>query len=402
VFVNSGSRFDDRQLVGLSHFIERTCFKNTASRSAFRLVRDMSQLGANVSSQVSREVMTFTGEVLSEFAPQVVTTLADSILNNSFDEADLKATVAEYEESIKTAAEEIENVMFESIHAAAYQNNSLGFPIMAPLHHIPKFTPEILRMFVTTFFVPPRMVIAGVGIPHAELVKMARPFDEANSQYPVHKGKVQYTGGEVRNSNVNQEDGLTHFTLAFQTASWKDSDLVPMCVLQMMMGGGGSFSAGGPGKGMYSRLYENVLNNHEWANSATCFNSIHSESSLFALYGTCAPGDAERLVDALAEEAVKMAGPVTEVELRRARNQLKSAVFMQLESRPLYLDDLGRQLLIFQKILSADDLAAQIDRVQAADIERVAKKMLQTTPSIAASGDLSYLPRFDTIANKFK
>lgn len=26
------------------------------------------------------------------------------------------------------------------------------------------------------------------------------------------------------------------------------------CILQMLMGGGGSFSAGGPGKGMHSRL----------------------------------------------------------------------------------------------------------------------------------------------------
>ena len=37
-------------------------------------------------------------------------------------------------------------------------------------------------------------------------------------------------------------------------------DFIPFCVLNMMMGGGGSFSAGGPGKGMYTRLYTRVLN----------------------------------------------------------------------------------------------------------------------------------------------
>jgi len=38
------------------------------------------------------------------------------------------------------------------------------------------------------------------------------------------------------------------------------NDFVPSCVLNLMMGGGGSFSAGGPGKGMYTRLYRNILN----------------------------------------------------------------------------------------------------------------------------------------------
>ena len=40
----------------------------------------------------------------------------------------------------------------------------------------------------------------------------------------------------------------------------EEKDFIATCVLNMMMGGGGSFSAGGPGKGMYTRLYLNVLN----------------------------------------------------------------------------------------------------------------------------------------------
>lgn len=40
----------------------------------------------------------------------------------------------------------------------------------------------------------------------------------------------------------------------------QEADFIPFAVLNMMMGGGGSFSAGGPGKGMFTRLYLNVLN----------------------------------------------------------------------------------------------------------------------------------------------
>ena len=53
---------------------------------------------------------------------------------------------------------------------------------------------------------------------------------------------------------------LAHCVLGLQSCSHQDPDFIAFCVLNMMMGGGGSFSAGGPGKGMYTRLYLNVLN----------------------------------------------------------------------------------------------------------------------------------------------
>lgn len=56
---------------------------------------------------------------------------------------------------------------------------------------------------------------------------------------------------------------LTHVMVGLESCSFLEPDFIPFAVLNMMMGGGGSFSAGGPGKGMFTRLYLNVLN--RWA-----------------------------------------------------------------------------------------------------------------------------------------
>lgn len=53
---------------------------------------------------------------------------------------------------------------------------------------------------------------------------------------------------------------LAHVVIGLEGVSYNDEDFIPACVLNMMMGGGGSFSAGGPGKGIFTRLYLNVLN----------------------------------------------------------------------------------------------------------------------------------------------
>jgi mitochondrial-processing peptidase subunit alpha len=71
---------------------------------------------------------------------------------------------------------------------------------------------------------------------------------------------------------------------------------VPTCVLQVLLGGGDSFSAGGPGKGMYSRLYREVLNRHFWVESAEAFTSMHTESGLLGIAGAAQPPDAGKLM----------------------------------------------------------------------------------------------------------
>ena len=60
-------------------------------------------------------------------------------------------------------------------------------------------------------------------------------------------------------------------------------------VLNTLLGGGGSFSAGGPGKGMYSRLYTNVLNRRHWMFSSAAFNHSYADAGLFCIHSSAHP-----------------------------------------------------------------------------------------------------------------
>jgi processing peptidase subunit alpha len=399
VFIDAGSRYEIPQNAGIHHFIEQMAFKSTLNRSDFRLVREMGKLGANLTCAASREHMIYSADMLQQYTPEVFGTIADVIQRNYFDPLEVQDTARAYCKNNEDRAKTADIIVMESIHAAAYANNTLGNPLYAPTQNLPLYHSESLQNHAAYYFTPKKMVVAGVGVDHKEMVDLTNElFNDLGPDHDVPKEAATYTGGEVR-MHAEPADGLVHFALAFETASWHDADLVPMCVLQMMMGGGGAFSAGGPGKGMYSRLYENVLNQHAWVETASSFNSIFSDSSLSGFYGMCAPNDAGALAEVLVVEAKKMAGPVDSVELDRAKKQLKSAVYMQLESRALQLEDIGRQVVTYGEVKSPDAIASQIDQVTEADIQGVAAKMLKTQPAIAAYGNLSYLPRYDVIAN---
>jgi mitochondrial-processing peptidase subunit alpha len=86
-----------------------------------------------------------------------------------------------------------------------------------------------------------------------------------------------------------------------QVGGWNDDRFVPTCVLQTLLGGGDSFSAGGPGKGMNSRLYTQVLNKYFWAESAEAFTSMHTESGLLGIAGAAPPNKAAEMMHIFCE-----------------------------------------------------------------------------------------------------
>ena len=82
---------------------------------------------------------------------------------------------------------------------------------------------------------------------------------------------------------------LAHISIGLETVPYDEPDFFAFTVLNTLMGGGGSFSAGGPGKGMYSRLYLNVLNRYHWIYSATAYHHSYSDSGLFCIHASAHP-----------------------------------------------------------------------------------------------------------------
>jgi processing peptidase subunit alpha len=166
------------------------------------------------------------------------------------------------------------------------------------------------------------------------------------------------------------------------------------------MGGGSSFSAGGPGKGMYTRLYQNVLNRHHEVEACSVFNSFYNETGIFGVYGAAPANALGRLVSEVCDELNKMA-EIHDGELSRAKNQLKSSLLMNLESRPIMFEDIGRQVLTYGARTPPEILVQQIDAVTTAELRNVVANMIKTPPSIAVLGDPTAVPRYDLIAQRF-
>lgn len=170
---------------------------------------------------------------------------------------------------------------------------------------------------------------------------------------------------------------FTHIHLAFEGLPISSDDIYALATLQTLLGGGGSFSAGGPGKGMYSRLYTNVLNQHGWVESCVAFNHSYMDSGLFGIAASCYPGRTGKMLEVMCRELRALTldtgfSALGEIEVQRAKNQLRSSLLMNLESRMVELEDLGRQVQTHGRKIPVLEMTRRINELTVKDLRRVA------------------------------
>jgi len=394
LYVATGSKFE--AVGGTAFALQHMAFKSSHGRSQLKMVRDSERLGAVPSCTAARESMLYQIDTLKESVPEAVDMLAETVLSPKLFPWEIDAQAATMKAEIADLQMNHQALLQEMIHPAAY--GALA-PLGKPLYTLAPMDDATLGDFVAKEFVPSKMVLAGAGVDHDELVGLAKKaFGGLPASAAAAPAADAYVGGENR---VAADEPTTHFALAFEGVGWDSKQLVPLCVLNTLMGGGASFSAGGPGKGMYTRLYQNILNRYPSVEAATVFNAFYNNTGLFGVYGAAPAASMGSLVAALVDEMKKMGSGISAEELDRAKNQLTSSLLMNLESRAVLFEDIGRQTLVYGHRVPPEQLVKEISAVTAADVTAVAKALLKTPPSVAVYGDTTSVPRYDLIAKQF-
>lgn len=403
LYIDSGSIYETPFSFGTTHLLERMAFKTTTNRSHLRIVREVEAIGGNVTASASREQMGYTFDALKTYVPEMVELLVDCVRNPAFLDWEVNEMLKKLKVEVDDASNNPQALLVEAIHSAGY-SGALAHSLMAQESTMARLDSSVLEQFVAENYTAPRMVLAASGVEHDDLLSIAEPLLSDLPHVPrPEEPKSVYVGGDYR---CQAGSGVTHFALAFELpGGWRqDKDAMILTVLQMLMGGGGSFSAGGPGKGMYSRLYLNVLNQYPQIQSFSAFNSIYNTTGIFGIQATTSSDFVSKAIEVAAGELIAVATPgqVTQVQLDRAKAATKSAILMNLESRMVASEDIGRQILTYGERKPVEHFLKAIDEITVKDISSIAQKFLSSPLTMASHGDVLYVPSYDAVSRIFR
>ncbi|KAL7093703.1 hypothetical protein ACP275_11G055900 [Erythranthe tilingii] len=403
LYVNCGSIYETPASYGATHLLERMAFKSTTNRSHLRVVREVEAIGGNITASGSREHMSYTYDGLKTYVPRMVELLVDCVRNPAFLDWEVSEQLRKMSDDISEASKNPLHLLSEAIHSTGY-SGPYANALLASESAVTHLNSGVLENFVAENYTASRMVLAASGVDHDKLLEYAEPLlSDLPSVSPPSVPKDVYTGGDFRRQG---DSGVTHFALAFELpGGWvKEKDAMTLTVLQMLMGGGGSFSAGGPGKGMYSRLYLNVLNENPQIQSFSAFSSVSNHTGLFGIQATTASDFAINAIDIAVRElmAVATPGQVDKVQLDRAKQSTKTAFLMNLESRMVVSEDIGKQILTQGERKPVDHYLKIVEEITAQDIAKTVQKLLSSPLTMASYGDVLHLPSYDSVSRLFQ
>ncbi|KAI8607549.1 peptidase M16 inactive domain-containing protein [Chytriomyces sp. MP71] len=418
VIVDAGSACEDASTRGCLQVLERMAFKGEAWMQTA-----IEGVGSQVTAHGSRESLLFSASVFHKHASDALRILASAVRDPVFDAVELDGVKEQLAYELDVGQWNYMAVLPERMHSIAFGNKLTGLDRYAVqsithAHDIPSLctptsflgnspacdnfenlqniSPRTLSTFHKKWVTPNRIAVTAVGIPHAELLALAeREFgsipaaspDTIAAQTKFLASPAPYKGGIVlvdttgMPTSPNPDDRLlTHVNIAFEAPGMLDPDVYALATLASLMGGGGSFSAGGPGKGMYTRLYTEVLNRYHWVENCNMLSYSYAPTSLFGIAAAVPPTPETHahILPILLSHLHTTTQPdrLSSTALARARNQLKSNLLMSLESRPVEMEDLARQVVAQAGVrVGVREMCARIDAVEPEDVARVARRV---------------------------
>jgi zinc protease len=374
VWYRVGSRNEARGATGIAHFLEHMMFKGTPSVGPRQFARIVEQNGGRNNAFTTADVTSYFVDIAADKLDLVARLDADRMHNLLLDAREINSEREVIIEERRTRTDDDPGgYLGEEVSSIAFKAHPYGVPVIGWVPDLKRITPEEIRAFYKTYYVPNNALVVVVGDVNAReaLATIRKHFG------PIPRGKqpppmlaVEPPQNGERRVTVSKEAQLPIVYLGYHVPTQQSKDAPALEMLSTVLSGGRA-----------SRLYKDLVYDRQLALEAGGDYSYFSfDPNLFWFWGTPMPGQTpETMEKALIEEMERFKKePVTEEELTRAKNQIESAFVFQEDSVHRRATLLARFELIGGYALMNQYLD-RLRAVTAADVMRVAQAYFETS-----------------------
>ena len=369
-WIGSGSRDESPELNGISHFVEHMVFKGTTTRSAQQLAREVDTIGGNLDAFTGKETTCFNIKVLDENVEPALDLLSDLVLHPTFTPEELAREQGVILEEIKMDEDNPDYLVHEIFTQNFWKGDALGRPILGTAKTVSSFNQPIVFDFYASKFTPRNMVFSAAGnLDHDTFVAEVERQFESLSATQGHAPEAPAAPTTTPHITLKRKRSLeqVQFCLGVPAPPVNDPSRYGVYLLNTMLGGG-----------MSSRLFQTIREDRGLAYSIYSeMNPFRDTGSLCVYAGTSVDKTLQVLELTMLELRRLKEEIVSEVELKRAKDQLKSNMVIGLESSGSRMSNLARQQMYFGRFFGIDEITTEIEAVTPDHIQHLARQLFR-------------------------
>ncbi len=368
IWVKSGSRHEDPHVNGISHFVEHMVFKGTTSRSAEDIARQVDSIGGNMDAFTGKETICFNIKVLDEHLPVAVDVLSDMVLHPVFDVKEITRERGVILEEIKMDEDNPDYLVHEIFTQNFFKDHPLGKPILGTKETVRRFDQNATLAYYGSKFAPGNLVISAAGnLNHHKFVELLR---KQFGQLPVGSNGWHDIPPKINSRIIlRNKKALEQVQICVGVPSYRISHekRYVSYILNTLLGGG-----------MSSRLFQNVREKQGLVYSIFSELNPFRDTGLLSIYAGTSRESAPKVVQAIVTEFRELKNnPVSDEELKRAKDQLKGSLMLSLESTTARMSNLARQEMYYDRFFGMDEIIQRIQAVTVEDLLQSANEFFQ-------------------------
>ncbi|MFC1549397.1 M16 family metallopeptidase [Nitrospirota bacterium] len=379
IWVRTGSRDEKRESAGISHFLEHMFFKGTESRSAQDIAIAIDSLGGELNAFTSKECTTFYIKVLDDFLDNGIELLADIFLRSTFPTEEIEREKGVVTEEIRLTEDTPDDYIHDLFSFSAWGDGNIGLPVLGSELSVNSIRREHLVDYVNTRYSTDNIIISCAGnFDEDRLIsRLNKALDEFDRKeglsVPMEKA-VFSPGAKI----LNRELSEAHICIGVQGIRQASEDRYAALLLNTALGGGIS-----------SRLFQEIREKRGLAYSVYSYLSSYLDNGMWGIYAGASPERAEEVVDISIHEMKKLVDTVDEIEIERARTQLKGNILLGLESTSRRMQNIANQEIYYGRYYGPDEIIEKINSVSVDNVRGIGRRMLEKgSPCIVALGRL--------------
>ena len=371
IWVENGSRHEERHQGGISHFLEHLFFKGTATRSAARIAEEMDAVGGVLNAFTAKEYTCYYAKVLDEHLPLGVDLLTDIFRHSVFDQEEIERERTVILQEISQAEDTPDDYVHDLFNLDFFSDHPLGRPICGTTATVLKFHRQDFLNFVRDRYLPGKVIVAAAG--HLNHETLARDIEKS-------LGEIRNSQSEIRNAELiaaptfrsgifQHAKPLEQIHLCFGLAAISQCDprRYAAYLLNTILGGG-----------MSSRLFQEIREKRGRAYSVYSFLSTYRDVGYLGIYAGTSLDWAEEVVGLIVAEMRKLAaGAMRDEELERAKSQLVGNMLLGLESSDSWMSHVAKNEIYFGRPLSIEEITQEIRSVSRDDIVELSASVLR-------------------------
>lgn len=361
---------------GISHLLEHMFFKGTERRTAADIAQAIDGVGGVLDAFTETENIVLLVRVLDEHLPLAFDVLADVVLRSTLPEEELVKEKNVVAEEIRLYEDSPDDKVHDLIMRALEPGKGLGLPILGTMETVMALGRDDLVAFREAVFRADRVVIAGAGnLDPTRFCAMAEDYFGGLPTGPVPPGEPPRAWPRFETA-VEKDTEQTHFCLGYPGLPFDHEDKYVFAALATILGGNPS-----------SRLFRRVRDDRGLAYAVFAYGRSFRDTGALVAYAGTSPANAVETRDLIRKLFEELAeAPVGEDEIQRTREYLKGTFMLSLESTSARMIRNARHEIYLGRHVTLEETLAGLEAVTAADVHRLAGRLLCRGPQVAAIG----------------